>query len=91
MKKNRRLLNIVSRGGAILANWIYYNRKQNPLYEYFDEILNIAKYYDITLSLGDGLRPGTILDATDKAQIFELKVLGKLAKRAYAKGVQVSR
>ena len=82
-------MDIVSRGGAILANWITLHKKENPFYEYFDEILDIAYEYDITLSLGDGLRPGSILDATDQAQIAELEILGKLAEQAKKRNVQV--
>jgi phosphomethylpyrimidine synthase len=89
LTKQRRILGIVSRGGAILAAWIKRNNKENPFYEYFDQILEIAYNYDITLSLGDGLRPGSILDATDKAQIDELKILGNLARRARNRNVQV--
>lgn len=89
LKKHKRILNIVSRGGAILASWMNYQKKENPMYEYFDDILEIAREYDITLSLGDGMRPGTIWDATDKVQIEELATLGKLAKKAHTKGVQV--
>jgi phosphomethylpyrimidine synthase len=89
LKKHRRVLGIVSRGGAILASWINYHKKENPFYEYFDKILDIAYEFDITLSLGDGLRPGSILDSTDRAQLCELKILGELAMRAKRKGVQV--
>ncbi len=89
LKASKRLLDIVSRGGAILASWIARNKKENPFYEYFDKILDIAYAYDVTLSLGDGLRPGSILDATDKAQIAELKILGDLANRAKKRNVQV--
>ncbi len=89
LKKHKRILDIVSRGGAILASWIARNKKENPFYEYFDKILDIAYDYDITLSLGDGLRPGSILDATDNAQIAELKILGDLANRAKKRNVQV--
>jgi len=89
LKKHKRLLGIVSRGGAILASWITLNKRENPFYEYFDRILDIAYDYDITLSLGDGLRPGSILDATDEAQICELKILGELALRARKNNVQV--
>lgn len=89
LKGRRRLLNIVSRGGAILAAWMNYHKKENPFYEYFDEILNIAHEHDVTISLGDGLRPGSIFDATDKAQIAELKILGELAGRAKRRNVQV--
>lgn len=89
LRTQHRILDIVSRGGAIIASWITHHKKENPFYEYFDEILDIAYKYDVTLSLGDGLRPGSILDATDKAQISELKTLGLLAQRAKRKNVQV--
>lgn len=89
LRRHKRLLDIVSRGGAILANWMACNKKENPFYEHFDEILDIAYKYDITLSLGDGLRPGSIWDATDKAQIAELEILGQLALRAKKRNVQV--
>lgn len=89
LKKNKRILNIVSRGGAIIANWMNYHKKENPFFEYFDRILDIAYKYDVVLSLGDGMRPGSILDATDKAQIEELKTLGALALRAKKMSVQV--
>ncbi|MFH1459589.1 MAG: phosphomethylpyrimidine synthase ThiC [Candidatus Omnitrophota bacterium] len=89
LKNYPRFIGIVSRGGAIIAKWIKENKKENPLFENFDKILKIAKQYDIVLSLGDGLRPGTILDATDKPQISELKLLGFLAKMAIKAGVQV--
>lgn len=89
LKKNKRILGVVSRGGAILASWMRYHNKENPFFEYFDRILDIAHKYDVTLSLGDGLRPGSILDATDKAQISELEILGTLATRAKKRNVQV--
>jgi len=89
LKRNHRILGIVSRGGAILASWIKQHRKENPFYEYFDQILDLAYEYDVTLSLGDGLRPGSIADATDLAQISELKILGNLALRASKRNVQV--
>lgn len=89
LKKHRRTLDIVSRGGAMMASWIGRYKEENPLYEHFDEILDIAYRHDVTLSLGDGLRPGSILDATDEAQIWELKTLGLLARRAKKKNVQV--
>jgi len=89
LKKEKRLMGIVSRGGAIMANWMFANKKENPIFEYFDDVLEILRKYDVTLSLGDGLRPGSIFDATDAAQIAELKILAGLAKRANAKGVQV--
>ncbi len=84
-----RLMKVVSRGGSILAEWIMKNRKENLLYEHFDEILALLKEFDVTISLGDGLRPGAIADATDRAQIEELTVLGELAERAREAGVQV--
>lgn len=80
---------IVSRGGAMIARWIMANKKENPLYEYFDQILDIAKRYNIVLSLGDGLRPGAIADSLDSFQIQELLNLGTLTKKAQKKGVQV--
>ena len=89
LKRNKRILNIVSRGGAIIASWMSFYDAENPFYEYFDEILDIAYEYDVVLSLGDGMRPGSILDATDKPQIAELKTLGELALRAKKKNVQV--
>lgn len=89
LKESPRILDIVSRGGAFLAEWILTNNRENPFYEYFDRVIDIVKRYDITLSLGDGLRPGSIADATDKAQISELVTLGQLQKRAVNKGVQV--
>ncbi len=85
----KRIMACVSRGGCIVLNWMRYHKKENFLFEGFDEILKLAKKYDVVLSLGDGLRPGCISDATDKAQIEELKTLGKLAKRAKKFGVQV--
>jgi len=84
-----RLLGIVSRGGSILVKWMDYNGKENPLYEDFDRLLEIAKTYDMVLSLGDGLRPGCLADATDRGQVQELILLGELTKRARAYGVQV--
>ncbi len=89
LKNKGRILGVVSRGGSFLAEWIIYNNKENPLYEYFDELLEIARTYDVTLSLGDGLRPGCIADATDGAQIQELILLGELTLKAWDKGVQV--
>jgi len=85
----RRLIPLVSRGGSFLLNWMVKNKRENFLYEYFDEILDIAKEYNVTISLGDGLRPGCIADSTDKAQVYELGVLGELALKARRKGVQV--
>jgi len=84
-----RTTDIVSRGGAFLATWMLYHKRENPFFEEFDRLLSIAKEYDITLSLGDGLRPGSLADATDRAQIYELLILGELAQRASEAGIQV--
>jgi phosphomethylpyrimidine synthase len=84
-----RLAGVVSRGGCFLVRWMSHHKKENPLYTGFDELLEIAAKYDVTLSLGDGLRPGCIADATDRAQIAELKVIGGLVKRAWERDVQV--
>lgn len=89
LKKQKRLISIVSRGGSFLAEWMIVNKKENPFYEYFDDILKIAKKYDVTISLGDGLRPGSVMDATDKPQIQELIMLGELADKARKNSVQV--
>ncbi|MFC1690769.1 phosphomethylpyrimidine synthase ThiC [Nanoarchaeota archaeon] len=86
--KNR-LTGVVSRGGSFMVKWMLANKKENPYYTQFDKVLEIAKKYDVTLSLGDGLRPGSLHDATDKAQIEELKVLGELTKKAWQEDVQV--
>ncbi len=84
-----RTTGIVSRGGSLMASWQVANERENFLHEKFDELLELAGKYDITLSLGDGLRPGSIADANDRAQLGELAVLGKLAERAHAAGTQV--
>jgi len=89
LKKQKRLISIVSRGGSFLAEWMIVNKKENPFYEYFNDILKIAKKYDVALSLGDGLRPGSLVDATDRPQIQELIILGELADRARESNVQV--
>ena len=89
LKKQKRLIDMVSRGGTFLAEWIILKKKENPLYENFGEVLEIARKYDITLSLGDGMRPGAIADATDGPQIEELVILSELAKKARRAGVQV--
>ena len=84
-----RVCGIVSRGGSILANWMGARGRENPLYEQFDELLAVAREYDVTLSLGDGLRPGALADAMDRSQVHELNVLAELAARAQEAGVQV--
>jgi phosphomethylpyrimidine synthase len=85
----KRVTGVVSRGGAFLTAWMRRYQRENPLYEHYDRLLSIAKEFDVTLSLGDGLRPGCLADATDKAQLHELKILGDLTRRAWAQGVQV--
>lgn len=87
--KHPRVTGIVSRGGALLCSWMRKNKKENPLFSQFDKLLEIAHRYDIVLSLGDGMRPGCIADASDKVQFSELKTLARLAKTALKKGVQV--
>lgn len=89
LQKQGRMLDIVSRGGSFLLEWMAYNQEENPLFRYFDQVLDIAYKYDITLSLGDGLRPGSIIDTTDRAQVQELIILGELAKKSKDRGVQV--
>ncbi len=89
LKKQGRITDIVSRGGAFLTTWMIANKKENPLFEQYDRLVKIAKKYDMTLSLGDGLRPGSIADATDRAQIEELITLGELCQDAIDQGVQV--
>jgi len=84
-----RVTGIVSRGGSLLAAWMVQRREQNPLYTHFDELLEIALAHDVSLSLGDGLRPGSLADASDKAQFAELRVLGELTERAWRRDVQV--
>lgn len=88
-KNNKRLTNIVSRGGSIIFTWMEMTGQENPFYEYYDEILDICQKYDVTMSLGDACRPGCIEDASDISQIEELVTLGELTKRAWAKDVQV--
>jgi phosphomethylpyrimidine synthase len=89
IKKTSRLTSIVSRGGSLLYAWMELNNKENPFYQNFDQLLDICERYDVTLSLGDACRPGSIHDATDAAQVEELIVLGELTKRAWARNVQV--
>lgn len=88
-KENKREMNIVSRGGSLLYAWMELNNKENPFYEYYDELLEICQEFDMTISLGDALRPGAIADASDASQIAELIVLGELTKRAWEKNVQI--
>lgn len=85
---DKRLCGVVSRGGSFIVKWMKHNNRENPFYENYDKIMFWAKKEDVTLSLGDGLRPGCLRDATDKAQLHELKVLGELQKRAFAENVQ---
>jgi phosphomethylpyrimidine synthase len=89
VRKNPRLTHVVSRGGSLLMDWMFTNDRENPFYEHFDRLLDICRQYDITLSLGDGLRPGCLQDATDAPQIQELILLGELTKTAWEKDVQV--
>ncbi len=84
-----RLIGIVSRGGALLAKWMLDHNRQNPMYELWDEICEICRQYDVSFSIGDGLRPGGLADATDDAQLAELETVGELTERAWAHGVQV--
>ncbi|HVU88989.1 MAG TPA: phosphomethylpyrimidine synthase ThiC [Pirellulales bacterium] len=84
-----RVTGIVSRGGSLIAKWMMAHRQQNPLFTHFEDLCDIMRQYDVTWSLGDGLRPGSIADASDDAQFAELKVLGDLVKRGWAKGTQV--
>ncbi len=86
--KNR-LIGVVSRGGSLLAKWMIHHGKQNPMYDLFEDICDIMREYDVSFSLGDGLRPGGLADATDAAQLAELQTIGELTERAWAKGVQV--
>jgi phosphomethylpyrimidine synthase len=89
VEKRPRIMNIVSRGGALLASWMMANQRENPFLSQFDEVIKIAREYNITLSLGDSLRPGAIADATDRLQIEELFVLGEQQEAAFKEGVQV--
>ena len=88
LKKQGRITDIVSRGGAFLIGWMLHNDKENPLYQYYDRLLDLAREYDFALSLGDGLRPGCLADATDRAQVEELIILGELVERSREAGVQ---
>jgi phosphomethylpyrimidine synthase len=89
LREEGRILDIVSRGGSFLVEWMIYNDKENPLYEQYDRLVEMCKKYDLTLSLGDGARPGCLSDATDRTQLDELLTLGELTDRAVKEGVQV--
>jgi len=89
IQTNPRLMGVVSRGGSILMEWMMTNKRENPFYEHFDRLLDICEQYDVCLSLGDGLRPGCLKDATDAPQMEELITLGELTKKAWARNVQV--
>jgi phosphomethylpyrimidine synthase len=89
LEKKPRVCGIVSRGGSFLARWMRTNQRENPLYERYDEVLDICAKYNMVISLGDGLRPGAIADAMDRAQVEELTILGELSRRARERGVQV--
>jgi phosphomethylpyrimidine synthase len=88
LRQQRRVADVVSRGGAFSIGWMLHNERENPLYEYYDRLLDIARQFDITLSLGDGMRPGCLADATDRAQVEELLTIGELVSRARQAGVQ---
>ncbi|PKL37661.1 MAG: phosphomethylpyrimidine synthase [Spirochaetae bacterium HGW-Spirochaetae-1] len=88
LRSQKRIIGITSRGGSILGEWMKLNKKENPLYEHYDEILDILAEYNIVISLGDGLRPGATHEANDRGQIHEMVILGDLARRAREKGVQ---
>lgn len=89
MQQQGRILDMVSRGGSLLVEWMVFHDQENPLFQHYDRLLEIARRYDLTLSLGDAFRPGCLADATDRAQMAELLVLGELARRAREAGVQV--
>ncbi|MFC2069990.1 phosphomethylpyrimidine synthase ThiC [Chloroflexota bacterium] len=88
LREQGRVADVVSRGGAFLIGWMLHNECENPLYEHYDRLLEICREYDVTLSIGDGMRPGCLADATDRAQIEELLVIGELVERAQQAGVQ---
>ncbi len=89
LKRQKRVSDVVSRGGSFMIGWMLYHEKENPLYEQYDRLLAIARDYDVTLSLGDGMRPGSLSDSMDRSQIEELLTLGELVERAWDAGVQV--
>lgn len=88
LRRSKRVCGIVSRGGSMMAEWMRFNRRENPLYEFYDELLAMAKQFGAVLSIGDGLRPGALADATDEPQVAELLTIGELVERARAAGVQ---
>ena len=88
LKQQGRVADVVSRGGAFLIGWMLHNERENPLYEYYDRLLDMCREFDVTLSLGDGMRPGSLSDATDRAQVEELLTIGELVQRARDAGVQ---
>jgi len=89
LKRQGRVTDVVSRGGAFMVGWMLHNDCENPLYEHYDRLLDISREYDVTLSLGDGMRPGSLADATDRTQVEELLTLGEMVQRAQEAGVQV--
>lgn len=89
IKNHQRMMGVVSRGGSFTIDWMTYNNRENPMYEQFDDLLAILKEHEVTLSLGDGIRPGCLADATDRGQVQELIHLGELTQRAWEAGVQV--
>ncbi len=89
LENDERVLGIVSRGGSFIKSWMLATGSENPLYEQYDRVLDICEKYDVTISLGDGLRPGACNDATDRAQVAELLILGELVEKAHKRGVQV--
>ncbi|HHT9134743.1 MAG TPA: phosphomethylpyrimidine synthase ThiC [Candidatus Avalokitesvara rifleensis] len=89
LNESKRVCGVVSRGGVFLVEWMATHNKENPLYENYDELLDIAREHDVTLSLGDGMRPGALADSFDRVQVYELNVLAELCQRAVEKGVQV--
>lgn len=89
LRRQGRITDVVSRGGAFLISWMLYNECENPLYEHYNRLLAIAQRFDVTLSLGDGMRPGCLADATDRSQIEELLIIGELTQQAQEAGVQV--
>ena len=89
IRNHERLMGVVSRGGSFTIDWMTYNNRENPMYEHFDDLLAILREHEVTLSLGDGIRPGCLADATDRGQVQELIHLGELTRRAWEAGVQV--